>query len=63
MAFVYLSGSQPQVATQMRIARGSDVGSREGFVENSIIIGEKSKFVSEFTQNDRENAIIESCVH
>jgi len=40
--------------------RGSDVGSRDSFVQNSIIMGEKSKFVSKFAQNDRENVIIES---
>jgi hypothetical protein len=34
---------------------GSDVGSREGCLESRIIT-KKSKFVSEFKQNDRENA-------
>jgi hypothetical protein len=37
---------------------GSDVGSREGLMENSIIM--RKKFVSKFKQNDRENVIIES---
>ena len=41
-------------------SRGSDVGSRESFMENSIIMKKKSKFVSKFKQNDGENVIIES---
>jgi hypothetical protein len=38
----------------------SDVGSREGFMENSIIMKKKLKFVSKFNKNDHENVIIES---
>ena len=37
----------------------SDVGSREGFLENSIII-KKITILSKFKQNDRENLVIES---
>jgi len=35
---IYTSGSHLQVETQIRGAGGPDVGSREGFTENWIII-------------------------
>jgi hypothetical protein len=39
-------------------------GSREGFMENSIIIQKKNQnFVSKFKQNDRENLINLICVY
>ena len=53
------SGRDPN---QGRGVGGSDVGSREGFMDNSIIM-KKSKFVSKFKQNDRENVITESFKH
>ena len=48
------SGSDPN-----EVRGGFDVGSREGFMENLIIM-KKLKFVSKLKQNDRENIIIES---
>lgn len=41
--FVYGSGSQPQVATQIRVAGKSVVGSRNSFMDKSIIMGKKIK--------------------
>jgi hypothetical protein len=39
---------------------GCDAGSRDGFIENSIIMKKNSKFVSKNKQNARENVIHES---
>ena len=38
----------------------SEVEWRAGFMENSIIIGKNSEFVSKFKQNDRESVIVNS---
>jgi hypothetical protein len=66
---VYPSGAQPQVATQITVGGAggggcwSDVGSREGFMENLIIM-KQNQNVSKYRQNDRENVIIESpCIN
>jgi hypothetical protein len=48
------SGSQPEVATKIRVAREfcGELDKYEG--------GGESKFLSKFKQNDQENIIIES---
>jgi hypothetical protein len=60
---VHIQLDQPQVATQIRVVgegggARSDVRSREGFIENLIIM-QKLKFAPKFKQHDRENVTVE----
>ena len=59
----YASGSQPQVATQIRVAGGFTY-SREKVLRRTRYSGGggESKCVSQFKQNDGENVIIK-CVY
>ena len=56
---LYGSGSQPQVATQIKVAGwGGDVGSRKGFVDNSIFVKKKQNLYQN-SNNDRDSLVLE----